>query len=248
MTAIIGILCKDGAVVGVDSSATFDNGQVRTIEQPIDKISIVGGRVIVAGSGQIGLGQRFCEIVEASWREKKFQADRIAAAKWLAKKGIEDFAETHASKGVYGALVAFPFGQTACLCEFSVTDFQPEFKTDKLWYVSMGSAQFITDTFLAFVRDVFWQNGPPTVQEAIFAATWTLQHAIAINAGGVNGPMRVAVLECGSKHILEARLLDDQELAEHQQNVSEAKLWLREFQCKHNIPDVTGLPAAPDSK
>ena len=41
MTSVVGILCKDGVVVGTDSSATFDNGQIRTIEQPFEKIEIM---------------------------------------------------------------------------------------------------------------------------------------------------------------------------------------------------------------
>jgi 20S proteasome alpha/beta subunit len=65
MTAIVGIRCKDGVVIGADSSATFtDGGQVRTIEQPTEKkIEIIGDKVIVAGTGSVGHGQRFCAVV-----------------------------------------------------------------------------------------------------------------------------------------------------------------------------------------
>lgn len=64
MTILVGIKCKDGVLIGSDSSATFAAGQIRTIEQTTKKIEIVDGKIIVAGTGQIGLGQRFCHQVE----------------------------------------------------------------------------------------------------------------------------------------------------------------------------------------
>ena len=51
MTAIVGVLCRDGVVIGTDSSATFTYGPQRTIEQPTEKLSIVDQSVIVAGTG-----------------------------------------------------------------------------------------------------------------------------------------------------------------------------------------------------
>jgi 20S proteasome alpha/beta subunit len=46
MTSLVAIRCKDGVVIGSDSSATFGDGSyVRTIEQTTDrKIEIVGIR------------------------------------------------------------------------------------------------------------------------------------------------------------------------------------------------------------
>jgi 20S proteasome alpha/beta subunit len=232
MTAIVGIKCKDGIVIGADSSATFASGNFRTIEQPTDKIDIIGDRVIVAGTGQIGLGQRFCEIVRQAWTEKKFQQSPIEIAKLLTQNSIQDFASTQARMGEYGALVAYPSENRFHLCEFSVADFQPELKTEKLWYVSMGSGQPITDPFLAFIREVFWDNGLPNTHEAVFAATWTLDQAIKFNPGGVNGPIQIAVLRQGEKGI-EARMLDDTELYQHFQNIDEAKKRLRDYRNNH---------------
>ena len=54
MTILVGLLCKDGIVIGSDSSATFGTMQNRTIEQPTDKIEIIDGKVIIAGTGQVG--------------------------------------------------------------------------------------------------------------------------------------------------------------------------------------------------
>ena len=221
MTVLVGILCKDGVVVGTDSAATFSSGRTNTIEQPTKKIDIVDGRVIVVGTGQVGLGQRFHAIVEKAWREKIFsKLSAIDAGKYLSAEGIKDFSSTHLKfSGQYGALVAFPCQHKPCLVEFAPTDFQPEMKTPHLWYVSMGNAQGIADPFLGIARQVFWDDdGLPTCKEATFVVTWILSAAIALNVGGVNGPMQIAVLQ-SEAGTFSVRTVEDAELQGHQDNV-----------------------------
>lgn len=130
MTAIVGMLCSDGVVIGADSSSTFSTGRERTIEQPSEKISIIDGRIIIAGTGQLGLGQRFVEVVSDAWNNEKCQGTPLKEgtplkiAKSLCANGIQDFVSTGASMGEYGALVAYPAEGKPCLCEFAITDFQ----------------------------------------------------------------------------------------------------------------------------
>ena len=228
MTAIIGVLCTDGVVVGTDSSGTFTAGQLRTIEQPTEKLDILSDRIVLAGTGQIGLGQRFKRIVEHAWGNNVFKGDAIEVCRQLSAAAIQDFNSTAAQRGQYGAVVVFPVGNKLHLCEFAEADFQPELKLShpRLWYVSMGSTQLITDPFLAFIREVFWVESQPNVKQATFAVLWTLEHAISVNPGGVNGPPRLATAqridgEC------RARLLTAAELDEHRQAIALAKQGLR---------------------
>lgn len=72
MTILVGIKCKDGIIIGSDSSATFSAGQISTIEQTTKKIEILHNKIIVAGTGQIGLGQRYCDLVDRGYTDKKF--------------------------------------------------------------------------------------------------------------------------------------------------------------------------------
>jgi len=229
MTAIVGVLCQDGVVVGTDSSATFSSATSRTIEQPTEKISIFGDSIIVAGTGQVGHGQRFKAIVDKSLKDGLFNRSAITIAKELSKLTIEDFAYTYSSKGEYGALLAFPANGMFHLCEFAVKDFQPEFKTKLLWYVSLGATQHITDSFLALMREVFWKNEPPSLSDGVFATTWALDHAVAINPGGVNSPVRIATLRSIEKKQLVAEILSDAALGEHRQNIDGAKKALRDY-------------------
>ncbi|MCX5809506.1 MAG: hypothetical protein NTX36_09075 [Proteobacteria bacterium] len=238
MTAIVGILCNNGIVIGADSSTTFAQGQHRTIEQPSEKLFVIDDNIIVAGTGQVGLGQRFARIIQDLWSNKKFIGHHIDCAKQLTQEAIKDFGSTSASKGQYGALVAFPIAGKPYLCEFAVDDMQPEFKTEHLWYCSMGVSQPITDTFLAFMRDTFWKEGPPMVADGIFSVLWTLEMAIQINPGGVNGPVRIAVME-SKKGKLNARKLSDDDLLEARQALNEMKTSMRKLRDSHTPEDST---------
>jgi len=226
MTILVGVLAKDGAVIGSDSATTFCGPDgVRTIEQISRKIEIVNERVIVAGTGQVGLNQRFVAVVKKNSTQSGFNRNLSAleVGKLLSSEGIKDFASTSAPMGQFGALVAFPIGEKPSLCEFALRDFQPELKTDKIWYVSAGSGQGMADPFLGFIRKVFWKSGPPSCSEAVFAVLWTLLHAIELNTGGINGPPDIAVLQYDKRNELKAHLLETEEMEEHKANVKGAE-------------------------
>lgn len=249
MTVLVGIRCQGGIVIGADSAATFSSGQHRTIEQPVKKIAIIDDKVIVAGTGEIGMGQRFCSVVQAAWTAKAFTKAPLDAARYLTTKAVEDFSSTKATMGTYGALVAFPAGRTVELCEFAITNFQPELKTDNLWYVSMGSGQAIADPCLGFIRQVFWSGGVPSCEDGVFAVVWTLSQAIALNPGGVNGPMQVATLTTAAAGPV-ARMLETAEIDEHIANVDGAlehlRQYRRELRGDNNVSaDLPRPPQAP---
>jgi 20S proteasome alpha/beta subunit len=232
MTAIVGLFCKDGAVIGADSSATFTAGQIRTIEQLTHKIDVIEDRVILAGTGPVGLTQRVCAVVKRIFDQNGFTGSEIEVSKRICREALEDFKHTYISPQGYGFLAAFPIEKKHHLCEFAVDNLQPEFKTSNIWYCSIGGGQLITDPFLGFMRKVFWNEGLPNVQEGVFAVNWTLQHAIEINPGGVNGPVKIAVLE-RVKDRMQARILESSELQQHNEHMDEAITYLRDYRRKH---------------
>jgi 20S proteasome alpha/beta subunit len=246
MTVLVGIRCKDGIVVGSDSSVTFGAMGGRTIEQTARKMEVIEGCMIVAGTGQVGLGQRFCHQLRQAYQQKKFSSlNHIDMGKTMSKLAIDDFAFTQAIKGQYGALVAFVSNKEPHLCEFAVDDFQPEIKTDQIWYASMGSGQAIADPFLGLMRKVFWKDGMPSLTDGVFAAVWTLQHTIDVNPGGVNGPIHLATLHIeGGKAV--AKHLTEDDIGQHLENVRGAEKYLRGYsdvlQGANDAPDVP-LPA-----
>lgn len=244
MTILVGIKCKDGIIIGSDSSATFSAGQISTIEQSTKKIQILHDSIIVAGTGSVGLGQRFCDIVENAYASKRFVGmNGIQIATDITQLAVENFSRTGATKGQYGALVAYSANHDIHLCEFGCSDMQPELKTTGIWYASMGSGQLIADPFLGLMRNVFWGDGMPSLQEGIFIATWTIEHAINLNAGGVNGPIQLSILTKDGK----ARLLDEGELAEHKENVSGVVAHLRAYKEKFSGKSAPALPKVPEA-
>lgn len=252
MTALVGIYCQDGVVVGADSAATsaLASGQP-TVEQPVMKIQIVDEKFIIAGTGAVGLGQRFTSIVRNLWDKKAFSGKtEIESAKLMSATTIQDFGQTFMKPGSFGALVAYPNkdgdnNHRCHLVEFAVNDFQPEFKDKNLWYVSMGSGQAIIDPFLSFMREIFWSDGPPTVQDAVFIVTWLLDHAIKVNPGGVNNPVKIATLE-NFNGAWKARCLSEEELLEHRENQEAAKQALRNFKEKISLnSEALDLPTPP---
>ena len=246
MTAIVGILCQNGVVLGTDSSATLSTGQIPTVEQPTKKLRIIGDSIILAGTGQVGLGQRFQAIVEKSWQDGIFRKKTaLEITKYLSRVTLQDFAYTFVTPKLgYGALVAFPAEGKFHLCEFAVTDFQPELKTD-VWYVSLGVTQQITDSFLALMREVFWKTGPPPVSGGEFVATWTLEHAIDVNVGGVKGSIQLAVLGLDSKGQLSAKQLSEITLGEHKQSIEGAKAALLRYCLSLQKPTDEETPSIP---
>ena len=240
MTVLVGIRCTDGVVIAADSASTFGIGpNLHTIAHKTRKIDIVGGNVIIAGTGQVGLGQRFRGTIEQLWRNKQLAGDELAKARAIATAARNDFASTGAPMGAFGALVALPADNDFSLCEYAVADLQPELKQlKKCCYVSMGSGQMLADPFLAFMQDVFWKNGPPTLKNGKFAAVWVMKHAIRYAPGGIAEPIDVAILSKSG-----AKLLDENELQEHLSMVEEADRHLRSF--SDRIEGSAGIPLAP---
>ncbi len=240
MTVLIGVLCSDGVVIGADSAVTAG-----FIERPFDqKIQISAEGVIVATTGDIGFGQRFTAAVTRAWQKLSPSLPMpIDIGKALSVEGLTDFLSTGLTIGNFesGALVAFPYQGRPCLCHFGYKNLQPTFMTPDFWYVAMGSGQLIADPFLALMRRVFWRTGPPVYQDAVFTVTWALEHAIEVNTGGIGGMPRIAVLASQSGRQLQARMLTNDEIAEHRQNVQNAEAYLREYE---NI--LRGRSGAPD--
>lgn len=243
MTVIVGVLCQDGVILGADSSATFAAGQFVTIEQPTEKLFTVGADMVFAGTGDVGLVQRLGQVLERLRQDPDFfQKPRFDIACAISKATIEYFQFTHAPLNRLGALVAFRCADGFQLCEFGLNDLQPEFKTPRNWFSSMGSGQPITDPFLGLMRRVFFPVSQPKLSEAKFLVTWALEHAIDVNPGGIKGPIQLAELTPAGDGQPSARVLNKDELEEHSQNVENAEQYLAEYRRILSGPGETEPP------
>ena len=102
MTLLVGIHCTDGVVIAADSASTFGSAPgVFTITHPVRKIQIIADDMIVAGTGEVGLGQRFHAAIAALHASSEYKGSAIEKAKLMAAKGIADFAATSAPRGAF---------------------------------------------------------------------------------------------------------------------------------------------------
>lgn len=247
MTILIGVLCSDGAVIGTDSSATFSvANKLNTVEQPCKKLFVINNFAIVATTGSVGLGQRICYTIDKLVADNHFQdKDHQQCALMISQAVIQNLGQTSAPQGQVGALVAFPNNKRPALVEFDLQSFQPEFKDENIWYVSMGSGQLIADPFLALMRRCFCENGLPKLSEGIFMTAWALDHTIEVNPGGIKDPLRIAVLKHQKKGQYKAYELTEDELAEHRNHVEEVYGYLAEYPSKLANQNAPSLPDPP---
>ncbi len=260
MTSIVGIVCSDGVVIGSDSAATFSSSGFRTIEQETKKIEIINGIVIVAGTGEMGLGQRFCNIANKFFKNpetiKNGKPTELMTS--LAENTIKDFRSTYTAfpqfgqQGFnFGGLVAYTTGDKFYLCEFDPIHFRPELKFPKQNFVfcSMGCGQPITDPFLGLMRKVFWNSCEPSVAEAKFITAWTLQHAIYLNPGGINSPIQMAAVRKNQKGRYSAVMISDEEIQEHMDNIAGAEHYLSKYRDIHRgVQSEEKIPEMNDEK
>jgi hypothetical protein len=228
VTIIVGVKCTDGVVIGADSVATSSAGPQRLIQIiSDDKINIVGGRLIIACTGAVGLSQRFHGVVKAAWEKKLFQKQSAECLREITRGTLQDFDYTGVQRhppmqgGLqFGSLMAAVLDSTAQLIEFGPVDFQPEIKKDNIHFVSMGSGQVLADPFLAFVSRVLWGGKPPDVKMGSFGLYWVLSHTIQYAPGGVGKPIKIAVLK-KEKGEWSARSMEGDDLQESGQHVDQ---------------------------
>jgi hypothetical protein len=124
------------------------------------------------------------------------------------------------------------------LAEFGTTDFQPEIKTGKLFFVSMGSGQMLADPFLAFVCRVLWDSKMPDVDRGKFGVYWVLAHTIKLAPGQVGPPIRLATLR-QAKGVWVAEEQDTQESAQY---IDELEKHIGGFAPQATIEEATVEP------
>ena len=251
MTVLVAARCTDGIVVGADSLSTSAAGAQSLMQlRSDDKITIIDGKIIVAGTGSVGLSQRFNDVVTRLHAQGLFTQPCLQCCRLLSAAAIQDFSNTGIQRQQFsgfglGALIAAPIENVSELVEFGLLDFQPERKTSRSHFLSMGSGQILADPFLAFISRVLWGQNEPNVQLAKLGVFWALSHAIEYAPGGVGRPIQMATLQSTSAD-WRATLLQEDELGELEQHIHEIEGRIARY------PDeviaqaaIVPLPAAP---
>lgn len=233
MTLIVGVICRDGVVIGADSVATT----VTSVEQQVsDKITIDEDNIIIACSGSAGLSQLIKEELRGRWHEfKQFRHVRdarnaISDAMFLQIQPAAERAKSAGrSFGGCETLVAMAINHNPALFQFNARADSIEI-TSEIPFVSIGSGSDKADPFLAFVKRILWNDeAPNSTRLGIFGVLWTLQHVSKVSPGlGVGEPHWIVVLERQGAGWTATKLRKG-ELLEHRQAIVEAEDALRRF-------------------
>jgi hypothetical protein len=258
MTVVIGLKCSQGIVLGSDGAATLGNMGLRTIVQPTTKLSLIENKAIFGFSGQVGLSQLFYDRACAVCATLSEDASLPEVCRNLRNGFLPDanicFQVAALARSVVGNLAAENVASQTLIAlavqgqaELIQFDYQchPEWTTNELPFVSIGSGQPIADPFLAWIRFVFWSNRLPTLAEGRFAVYWTLSHAIRTAPGGIGPPIQMAALESKEGNVI-ARELSKDELEDHALAISEYEIAIRElFGQQHGIAQSPPPPQPP---
>ena len=253
--------------MGADGAATLGTPLGSpTVVQPTTKLHILQDRVIMGVSGQMGLGQLYCDSVENLWINKQLGMNAsLPEVQRKLSDAVSNDVEAARSKAIASvpllgnqvafnsintnSLIALPVGGLTGSPELIQLDWQgvSEAASDDLPCVSIGSGQSLADPFLAFLRHIFWPDRPLKVSDGAFAVVWTLAHTIEVNPGGVSDPIQLVVLERAKGRELAARQLSENEIEEHRGMMREAEAHLRLFRDDASSV-VTSIPIAPEKE
>ena len=244
-------MAADGATT-LGSVVSGQTVQQRTAK----KLEIVQGKIVVGVSGYVGLGQRLRAEIDDCYSAGELKGMRPEKAGGVLRKrlwenvvGPEMVVAAQAGKllgqsaasqsAVAATLVAMPLDGEPHLVQFD-HQCSPEFATDNLPFVTIGSGQGNADPFLSFNRKTFWPQGCPSLQDGVFSAVWTVRHAIDNAPGGLADPIQVVVLEKTGKNQFEARELSQPDLDDHIAAVREIdgvlQKWRTEFTERSTAP------------
>ncbi len=191
------------------------------------KVYVLPGSQLFAFAGDQGQAARFKVLAESNYLQLSNAAHPLDYPLMLAGSLAKQFQATGITNVSVNTVLTFPHNGVCYCCGFEGA-MQPRLLDVDHFYLALGSGKLSADPFLRFLVDTFCQSGQPTVREGVFLATWTVQHVIDVNPGGVAGPIRVAVVEVASGGYA-ARELPDSEIGEHQQAIESARDALRDW-------------------
>lgn len=229
MTVAVGFYCHDGIVVGADSMLTPSMGGINVGHHKGCKVHLLNGHQLFAFAGDQGQAARFQIMADNSHTLPATTAHAIDFPLALTQSLIQQFNSTGIGNQInVNTLLGFEYGGQHQLCVFEGI-IQPRLLDAAHYYVALGSGKLSADPFLRFLVDIFCIGGPPSVSEATFLTAWAIQHVIDTNPGGVDGPIRIAVMERDLHGALNTRILTDNEVDDQGQAVESARQSLRDW-------------------
>ena len=225
MTLLVGILCKDGAVIAADRQVSGAN-----MGMPTRKISILSPNSVFAASGDIAIGQRVRAVLSGQngTMSAEMYADAVSKLSTkIAAEALLPSYRVHQAMNVplqnyptCHSLFASVFKDgihISCIDQFAnfmqLEEHSP--------FNCLGSGQSNGLSFLTFIWSVFFAENSPSLSEGVFAAYWTVRVAIELQSLGVGLGVDVCVLP--SEENKNAEMVSESELRENDELIKEAR-------------------------
>lgn len=249
MTVVVAFLCSNGVVVAADSMLTPTVGNINVGHHHGRKVHVLSGPQVFSFAGDQGQASRFHVMAELSHAMITQQGHPLDYPLALTKGIVNQFNSTGLSSFGVNTILGFVHNDKAHCCVFDGNLLQPRLLDEHHYYVALGSGKLSADPFLRFLVDIFCRSGQPNVREAIFLATWSVQHVIDTNPGGVAGPIRIAVMEKDHGGSFVARDLPDTDMEESKQAIDSAAeallTWRKNIQSGQAAEGIPPLPEPP---
>jgi 20S proteasome alpha/beta subunit len=249
MTVVVTFYCNDGVVIAADSMLTPSVGNIPVGHHHGRKIDVLAGPQLFAFAGDVGQAARFRIMADCAHAQISGYDLAIDHPLNLSAGIFKQFQATGIA-GSYNAVAVLAYshkGAHQC-CMFEGT-LQPRLLDQDHYYAALGSGKLSADPFLRFLVDVFCPSGCPTLREAVFLATWAVQHVIDTNPGGVAGPIRVATFRADDGGGFSAVELPASGIDEHLQAIESAatalRKWRDEIQSGGAAEDAPEPPTPP---
>ncbi len=254
MTLIVGILCRDGAVIAADQQSTHGSG----VGQPTTKIRILDSGILFAASGDVGMGQQIERIAPGYFEggNAHTEISKLRDAIWerfvhpaiLRARSIDSKRTVSTSDAMFAA--GFDKG-----VEISVIlqGMNLEFLTKDSPYFSLGSGKPNTDPLLRFIWSILFpdnRNQLPSLEEGILAAYWAVETAINdFQSPSVGFGFDIFVLkrekEAGKiKYV--ASQIDEHKIRECNEFINALEEKMRAFIKNQGPGDISPPPKVPD--
>ncbi len=211
MTILVAFNCTDGVVIGADSMLTLFAGNDNASRRTSNKMYTAAGNRIFAYAGR----QDNAELLRVG-----FEANPVILSE--SSHPIDypcDLIRTIHNRFLYMGVpqpidvhfvLAYEHNDTHHCCIFN--GMSPFLLTEIDFFSTIGSGADLAEVFLKFMVNSLCPNGRPNVKDGRLLATWAILHLIQTSAGGIDGPIHIAVLEKNAENKYSARKLQEYEI------------------------------------
>lgn len=223
MSLIVGIRCVDSVVLAASGPSVGPSSDgLPPARQWARRLRVVAGQAVLGAAAHDGLAQEMAlslenclarpdqraasdEVLRHKLREALAAPIQRSVAIHRTLQGLPGFGITSNEYVLSQTLLAIPLGNRLRLFvldpECSLTEVAGD-----LTEAAVGRARVLAEPFLAFLRDMLWPSGMPSLAQGELAAYWTVLHTIQRTAAGLTLPIQLVSIrraEDGSIEIVE---------------------------------------------